>query len=107
MNHQIVLSPDLGLSADDFAAAWNADPECRAVAEAQLKKSTHTYDPTAIFFAVLTGIPIGITANFLTDLIRKTIFAKQPSRKRETLRVEIQEADGSRVVIVYEKSEEG
>lgn len=106
MDYQIVLSPDLDVSPTDFVAAWNADPECQAVTEAKLKKSTQTLDPNSILFAVLTGIPIGVAANFLTDLVKKTVHAKQPSRKKEILRVEIQEADGSRVVIVHEKTEE-
>jgi hypothetical protein len=100
-----LFSPDFPLNPKDFAEAWNAEPECRAIAKADLSEATHTLDPTATVFAVLTGIPIGIAANLITDWIKRVIAKKAPSMRQEKLSVEMQEPDGRRVVIVYEKTE--
>ena len=36
MDYPIAIDPNLDLSPDDFIAAWNGTPACRALAEAQL-----------------------------------------------------------------------
>ena len=36
MNYHIALSPELHINPQDFVAAWNDTPECRALAEARL-----------------------------------------------------------------------
>ncbi|MFB0546212.1 MAG: hypothetical protein ACETWB_04825 [Anaerolineae bacterium] len=36
MDYHVALSPELDLSPEKFAAAWNEAPECRALAEAEL-----------------------------------------------------------------------
>ena len=35
-DYEIVLSPDLGISPADFAAAWNETAEARSIGEARV-----------------------------------------------------------------------
>ena len=46
--YQIVLSPDFGISPEEFARAWNEMSQARAIAEARLVESKGTqFDPHA------------------------------------------------------------
>ena len=47
MDHQLVLSPEIGLSSADFVAAWNISTECRVVAEAQLVQSSRSHSSSS------------------------------------------------------------
>ena len=101
MDYQIALSPDLGLSPADFAAAWNADPASRAVAEASVDRSaSEQYDPFLIAgaVAVLSGVAVNIVSSVLYDLIKQTL-AKRDVQKHVEIK-EIERPDGSHVLIV-------
>ena len=46
MNYYIALDPALHLDARDLAAAWNATPACRQLAEAELVEMTPKASPS-------------------------------------------------------------
>lgn len=58
MDYKGVLSSDLGISAEEFAATWNAEPESREAAQIRLETLPGvSFDPlTNAAIAVLTGI---------------------------------------------------
>ena len=101
MDYQIALSPDLGLSAEDFVSAWNETPECRAVAEARPDRSAAAqYGPTLLAgaLAVLGGVAINIVSNALYDLIKQALARR--GVKTQTEIVQLDRPDGTRLLVV-------
>jgi hypothetical protein len=71
--YQIALSPDLDISPEEFANAWNETAESRSVAEAQLSEAKGAqFDPTLIA-GILISVGTGVAGNLLTDLIKGII----------------------------------
>jgi len=71
--YQIALSPDLDITPEEFANAWNETTEARAVAEAQLSESKGVqYDPTLIA-GIVIGIVTNVASSALYDLIKDVI----------------------------------
>ena len=101
MDYQIAFSPDVGVSTADFVAAWNATPECQAVAEAQLGQPSHTqYDPALLggAVAVLGGVALGVVSNAVYDLIKNALI-KQGVRKRTEIQ-QFKQPDGTELLVV-------
>ncbi len=71
--YQIAISPDLQISLEEFAAAWNEDDVARTFAEAHLSqaKGTQFFDPMLV--TVLLTVGTGIATNLLSDLIESVI----------------------------------
>lgn len=71
--YQIALSPDLDITPEEFANAWNETAEARAVAEAHLSEAKGAqFDPTLIA-GILISVGTGVAGNLLTDLIKGII----------------------------------
>ena len=101
MTIQIILAPDLQISADDFAATWNADPARRELAEADVVVSTSVqFDPSLVNVGtvLLQGVGLGVAANALYDLI-KDVLQVNGVRKRTQIR-QIRYPDGTEELIV-------
>jgi hypothetical protein len=98
-NYQIVLSPDLGLSAADFVAAWNEDAEARNQAEAHLVPSTSEhYDPT-LLVTILLAVATGTASNVLSEFIIRVVEKKKESHKHTHVE-ETKKPDGTRLLVV-------
>ena len=71
--YQIALSPDLHISSEEFANAWNEDDIARTFAEAHLSqaKGTQFFDPMLV--TVLLTVGTGVATNLLSDLIEGVI----------------------------------
>ena len=65
MSYIIALSPDIGLSAEEFVAAWNQDPECQQAAQAQLASANG-----AAFDPALAGV-LGASEVEAIEFLRK------------------------------------
>lgn len=101
MDYRIVFSPDLHLSAADFAAAWNETIDCRAVAEAGVSTTSQgQFDPTLFdgTMVLLGGLALNVVSNALYDLI-KGVLVKQGVRKRTEIK-QLDQPDGSRLLVV-------
>jgi hypothetical protein len=73
MDYEIILSPDLGLSAEEFAAAWNATTEAHAIAEAHLSTSKGVqFDPILLLTIIIT-VTTGVATNVISDRINKLL----------------------------------
>jgi hypothetical protein len=71
--YQIALSPDLHISLEEFANAWNEDDIARTFAEAHLSqaKGTQFFDPMLV--TVLLTVGTGVATSLLSDLIEGVI----------------------------------
>jgi hypothetical protein len=71
--YQIALSPDLHISLEEFANAWNEDDIARTFAEAQLSqaKGTQFFDPMLV--TVILTVGTGVASDLLSDLIKGVI----------------------------------
>ena len=71
--YQIALSPDLHISLEEFANAWNEDDIARTFAEAHLSqaKGTQFFDPMLV--NVLLTVGAGVASDLLSDLIKGVI----------------------------------
>src|SRR5579863_9881140 len=73
MDYEIILSPDLGISAEEFTSAWNETTETHTVAEAHLATPKGAqFDPTLIV-AIIISVTTGATANIISDRISKLL----------------------------------
>ncbi len=71
--YHIALSPDLHISPEEFATAWNENDVARTFAEAHLSqaKGTHFLDP--MLLTVLLSVGAGVASNLLSDLIEGVV----------------------------------
>jgi hypothetical protein len=101
MDYQIALPPELNVSPAEFVAAWNATPQCRAVAEAHMAQPKSVqYDPALVAagLAVLAGLASGVAGNALSDLLKELLFRQGVRRRTEI--VQMDQPDGSRLLVV-------
>jgi hypothetical protein len=101
MTIQIILAPDLQISADDFADTWNADPARRELAEADVVVSKSVqFDPSLVDVGMilLQGVGLGVAANALYDLI-KDVLRVNGVRKRTRIE-QIRHRDGTEQLII-------
>ncbi len=101
----LVIDPKLGISADELEALWNTDSE--ASAEARLERvdiGPRQFDPTIGGFALtfVLGVATGVTANFLTDVLRRLLGGRVPA---EDLEIDIRrDAQGNEQMILRRKT---
>jgi hypothetical protein len=71
--YKIALSPDLHISPEEFANAWNEDDVARTFAEAHLSqvKGTQFFDPMLV--NVLLTVGAGVASDLLTDIIEGVV----------------------------------
>jgi hypothetical protein len=71
--YNIALSPDLGITPEEFANAWNETDVARTIAEARLSqaKGIQFLDPMMV--TVLISVSTGVASNLLTDIIEGII----------------------------------
>ncbi len=108
MQYQLALDPALGLTPQDFAAAWNASPERRQAARVQVEAGTATqFDPSLGAAAVtLVVIPllVGMLSSALFALIEEVLADKGVRRKVHYQ--EITAPDGTRIIAISIEEEE-
>jgi len=108
--YQIALSPDLHITLEEFATAWNEDDVARTFAEAHLSqaKGTQFFDPMLV--TVLLSVGTGVTSNLISDLIegliqrlidKKNAQSNQGTPAHKHTHIEhIKKPDGSEMLVV-------
>jgi hypothetical protein len=111
--YQVAISPDLDITAEEFARAWNADPETHDLATAHFarEKASQFIDPTLL--GALLSIPAGITSATLYDLIKGVIERLreekgQPPQSSQTVQAshkhlhfeQARRPDGTEIIVV-------
>jgi hypothetical protein len=113
MDYHIAFDPDLGLSSQDFIAAWNDTPKCRALAEAQLTTQPpqgFPLDPQLVQqgLVLLTGaagVAGGLALDALKDVVKEklTEYLKQKLSRKPSIKVEsIRQPGGAYLLVVTE-----
>ncbi len=96
--YQIALSPDLGISPDDFLEAWNEDAETRNLSEAYLMSSAgKSFDPTLIA-GIMISVGSGVATNVISALIMKVLDKKGISK--HTHIEQMKKSDGTKLLVV-------
>ena len=67
-DYEIVLSPDLGISPADFAAAWNETAEAHSIGEARVAAKGEQFDLT-LLATILISVGTGAASNIISDLV--------------------------------------
>src|SRR6266700_733029 len=73
--YEIILSPDLDITLNDFAAAWNENPETRDLGPARVEKVTGVHYDLTIVTTILITVAGEAAGNVISALIMK-IFGK-------------------------------
>ena len=79
--YHIALSPDLDITPEEFAGAWNEAAETRAIdADIQLSQSggAKFIDPTVL--GALLSVPAGVASSVIFALIQSTIHRLQEQK---------------------------
>ena len=96
--YQIALAHELGISAADFVAAWNSDPDARKEGEASMDQTGRANYDLSLFIGALLSIPAGLATNALSELI-KNVLDKHGVDKRTHIEIH-EQADGSRLLVI-------
>lgn len=102
MNYQLALPPDLGMTSAEFAAAWNADPACRAAAEAQTTDEPPRRFETITVGVIVFNVALGLATNALYDLIKNLVQQKlqQKGLHADLELLKLEQPDGSELLVV-------
>ena len=87
MDVEIALSPGLNVSPHAFADAWNADPECQALGQVEVRKKGGTQFEPLTLAAFLAGVAGSVAASVISHLIIKALESKSPGQQLEVLEV--------------------
>ncbi len=108
--YQIALSPDLHITLEEFATAWNEDDIARTFSEAHLSqaKGTQFFDPMLV--TVLLTVGTGVASDLLSNLIqgvierltdKKSTQSSQGTPSHKHTHIEhIKKPDGSEMLVV-------
>jgi hypothetical protein len=97
-DYQIVLSPELGISANDFLVAWNEDTETRNLCAASpVSSGGKAFDPTLIV-GIIISVGSGVASNVVYDMIKKMLIKKGVSK--HTHIEQMKKSDGTKLLVV-------
>src|SRR5689334_9920196 len=92
--YEVLLSPELGITSDEFAAAWNELEEARAKGEARtIAAKGTTFDPT-LLVTVIISITSGVASNVISDLIMN-VLEKRARDGKHTHIEQVKMSDGT------------
>ena len=115
MDYHIAFAPNLDVNSRDFVAAWNATPECRALAEARLAPQApqgFPIDPQLVQqgLVLLTGaagVAGGLALDALKDAVKDklTEYFKEKLSRQPALQVDaIRQPGGAYLLVVTEEA---
>ncbi|HEU5383750.1 MAG TPA: hypothetical protein VFV38_50770 [Ktedonobacteraceae bacterium] len=98
-DYYIVLSPDLGLSPEEFIASWNEGEECREKAVARLVSPSNQQYDIGLFAEILLSLVTNMASSAVYDLIKKALTKRESSSKH--LHIEaLRKPDGTNFIVV-------
>jgi hypothetical protein len=101
MIHHLILDPALGVSAEQFAAAWNERPDLHRAAIAEVATgAAQSYDPSWVQMVnlIVPQLALAVAGNALYDLIR-TLLIQEGVRRQIRIVRQVQ-PDGSELTII-------
>ena len=96
----VVLAPELGLSAEELAEAWNANAEAHELARAraaELPSAQFGPEVAEVLLMVGTSIALSVVSEILYDLLKGPLGVPGAPKEVELLRREL--ADGVYLII--------
>jgi hypothetical protein len=106
MQYTVILSPELRLTPQEFAGAWEGDPACQQAAQAEAAQAKGAaFDPALAGAAltVLGGVAVGLATNALYDLIKSAVQRALAQKGRPPQQIEIvslTQPDGTHLLVV-------
>lgn len=82
MEYQLIFSPRVDLTPNDFVTIWNTETTTQAVAQASLTAgAAQSYNPLVdLVTLVLTTVGLGLATNALYDVIKQVVEKKSPKK---------------------------
>jgi hypothetical protein len=97
--YYLVLSPQIGMSPNEFVTVWNEEEKCRAVAIAREVPSANRQYDLNLFAEILLAVTTNIASSTLYDLIKQSLARRGMSRKHINIEA-LQKPDGTRFLVV-------
>jgi hypothetical protein len=113
MDYPITIDPGLNLDLDDLAAAWNAAPESRALAQAQaLPPEAESFSPLAqqglLLLTSAATAASALALDALKDALKARLiayFEQKLQRKPPPLEIEWQPQSGGGYLLVVSEGQ--
>jgi hypothetical protein len=99
----VVLDRDLGIGADDLAAAWDADDEARRLGPAEVEPAGAGVFQPGVVELVTIPLAVNLASGALYDLLKRLLTKLRGAGKASCEELEIVEvttASGDRLVVV-------
>ncbi|CAN2041331.1 conserved hypothetical protein [Candidatus Magnetomoraceae bacterium gMMP-15] len=106
MKYQVIISPNINISANDFISEWNQADECQKIAQAQLTKTEPvTFMDTSMIIGfvggIITTVATDVLSNILTKLVENLLLKKNQARDFEIIPFE--QKNGECFFVIKEK----
>ena len=106
--YHIALSPDLDITPEEFADAWNEAPEARDIADVQLSQVGGAKFLDPMLAAALLSVPATVASSEIYDLIKSVIHRlqekkaqAQPQAPHRHVHIEqTKKPDGTEILII-------
>ena len=100
---QVILSPEIGMSVEEFVTAWNTSEKYHQLAQAdtidtQLRQFGSAQMAAAIILTFALGVGTGVVTDFAKDAVEDFIDQYLPNPPPE-VKV-IKQADGTIIIII-------
>ena len=104
---QVILSPEIGMSVEEFVTAWNTSEKYHQLAQAdtidtQLRQFGSAQMAAAIILTFALGVGTGVVTDFAKDAVKD--FISQYLRINPPPEVKVvKQADGTTIIIITVK----
>lgn len=106
MDYQIALAPDLEISPEEFAVAWNELQEAHTIGSTTLTPSKNEsfldMATMTVIISTASGIGIGLVTNAIYDVLKNALTKKGKPHKH-TKTTEVKLPDGTQLIVVDEE----
>ena len=109
MDYEVAMDPRLGITAEEFVAAWNEISACHEVAEARVEKASggqfltgaETVAVLSVTGAIAGSVALNVASNALYDLLKKAVFRASGKEGLHTeTKIVVNVPEGTQVVLV-------
>jgi hypothetical protein len=114
MDYSLAISPDLQIDAEEFASAWNQDPESSNIAQARLEaasKESYPFIPPemvqqglVLLAGVVGKVALDAVKDVVKDRITKFLAAKSGSNATPPFEVIVIQPGDKTMIIIKAKA---
>ena len=106
-NYEIVLSPELAITPQEFAQAWNETPETRTLSTIHLSEAKGASFIDPLLIGALLSIPATVASSVLYDLTKDVIHRLQDKKgtqgqtNHKHIHIEqTKKPDGTQIIVI-------